>query len=359
MTRQPTLRILPVVLFCLAALVILLCAPFFGAGKIGLREIFVPDSTNFKIFWEIRLPRVLLGFLVGAALAISGMSFQAIFRNPLATPFVLGVSAGASLGVAVYVNLGIDQPLSDAITRMGESIFSATGGEPSNLVRWLLPSGKTLAAFLGAVFAIIAVYCLTRLRRGFSTFTLLLAGVSVSFFFSSMILFVQYASEATHALMILRWLMGDLVLADYVNVVYVLPLLLLGALFAFYLRRDLNLILSGDDVAMSRGVNVNRMKLLVFFIMSIVTGGVVAVCGPIGFVGMMVPHMCRLLVGAEHSRLIPVTVLFGGAFLVVCDAFARTIAPPAEVPVAVVTALLGGPFFIYLLVRRQGEGTVF
>jgi len=337
MTSSARTKLLPALIICLGAILILVFAPFFGAERIPAGRIFSPGTTDFKIFWEIRLPRVLLGFLVGAALAISGMSFQAIFRNPLATPFVLGVSAGASLGVAVYVNI--------------RRQIEAYGVEEFPL--------KMGAAFAGGILAILTVYGLTRLKRGFTSTTLLLAGVSVSFFFSSIILFVQYASGATHALMILRWLMGDLVNASFTQAKYVLPFLCAGIFLLFYLRRDLNLILSGDDIAMSRGVNVNRMKLLIFFVMSLVVAGVVAVCGPIGFVGMMVPHICRMLIGAEHTRLIPLTVLFGGTFLVVCDAFARSAWPPVEIPVAVVTALLGGPFFIYLLVRRQAEGSIF
>ena len=159
--------------------------------------------------------------------------------------------------------------------------------------------------------------------------------------------------------MILRWLMGDLLLADYVHSIYILPFLCVGIFLLFYLRRELNLILIGDDLAISRGVNVRATKLLIFFVMSLVVGGVVAVAGPIGFVGMMVPHICRLLIGADHTRLIPVTVLFGGTFLVISDVFARSIRPPAEIPVAVITALLGGPFFIYLLVSRRSEGSIF
>jgi len=323
-----------IVILLLIAVAAVLGSPFFGAGAISVREAFSHDTVSSKIFWEMRIPRVLLGFLIGAALAISGMSFQAIFRNPLATPFILGVSAGASLGVAVYVNLGLE------ISRFGFS-------------------GKVLAAFLGAAAAILLVYGLTRIKKGFTSSTLLLAGVSVSFFFSSVILFIQYISEATHALMILRWLMGSLVDAEYFEIYYVLPFVCIGVFLLYYLRNELNLILVGEDIAASRGVNVKRTKVLIFFVMSLVVGGVVAVTGPIGFVGMMVPHICRLLIGPDNKRLIPACVLFGGAFLVVCDAFARSARPPADIPVAVITALVGGPFFIYLLIRRQGERSIF
>lgn len=321
------------VIFSLFALGVLLTAPFFGAGAISLKQAFSSDAVSNAIFWDIRVPRVLLGFLVGAALAISGMSFQAIFRNPLAEPYILGVSSGASLGVALYVNLGLE------------------------VSRFAFP-GKMLAAFAGAVLAIFMVYAFTKLKRGFTSSTLLLAGVSVSFFFTSVILFIQYISEATHALMILRWLMGALLDAEYLHIYYILPFVGAGVLLLFYLRYELNLIITGEDIAASRGVNVQRTKILIFFTMSLVVGGIVAACGPIGFVGMMIPHICRLLVGPDHTRLIPASLLGGGSFLVICDALARSVRPPAEIPVGVITALVGGPFFIYLLVRKQSERSI-
>ena len=339
-----------IVILLLIALAAVIASPFFGAAAISVRSAFSIGmekdvlSPDDIIFWEMRVPRVLLGFLIGAALAISGMSFQAIFRNPLATPFILGVSAGASLGVAVYIKLGPEIPVYS-----GKVTLAFLGAS----------AAKMTAAFLGAVAAILLVYALTRIKKGFTSSTLLLAGVSVSFFFSSVILFVQYISEATHALMILRWLMGSLVHAEYFEIYYILPFVCIGAFLLYYLRNELNLILVGEDIAASRGVNVKRTKLLIFFVMSLVVGAVVAVTGPIGFVGMMVPHICRLLIGPDSKRLIPACLLFGGAFLVVCDALARSARPPADIPVAVITALVGGPFFIYLLIRRQSERSIF
>jgi len=321
----------------LIAFAVVIGAPFFGPSTITLRDVFSPESILYKIFWEMRLPRVLVGFLVGAALAMSGMSFQAIFRNPLATPFILGISAGASLGASVYIFLESDFPILLS--------FGFTG--------------KMSAAFLGAVCAICLVYALTRLKKGFTSSTLLLAGVSVSFFFSSVILFIQCIANETSALVILHWLMGDLKEARYGYVFYILPFVAGGAFLLFYLRYELNLMLTGEDIAASRGVDVKKTKLLIFFAMSLVVGAVVAVCGPIGFVGMMIPHICRLMIGADHKRLIPVCILFGGSFLVLCDVFARLPSEGIEIPVAVITALIGGPFFIYLLIRRQSEKSIF
>jgi iron complex transport system permease protein len=276
------------------------------------------------------VPRVLAAFLAGAALAISGMAFQSMFRNPLATPFTLGVSSGASFGAALAVQLGF------------------TGV-------WLGISGTSVAAFAGAMISTSLVYGLTFLRGGFSTATLLLAGVSVSFFFSSLILFVQYTADVYNAFRMLRWVMGGLSIVDYDAIWGMLPFVASGAVVLWLARHELNLLVLGDDLAMGRGVDVPRTKRLLFFIVSLTVGGVVAVCGPIGFVGMMVPHMCRLVVGPDHRHLAPASMLFGGAFLVLCDTVARVVLAPAELPVGVVTALLGGPFFLWLLLSGTAQ----
>ena len=252
-----------------------------------------------------------------------------MFRNPLATPFTLGTASGASLGAAIYIRLGI--------------AFSLFG-----------ISGISYAAFIGSLLAVGLVYGLTRVKTGFSTATLLLAGVAVSFFFSSLILFIHYMSGFANSFRIMRWMMGSVDLTGYDGLLEMLPLVGTGALIVFFHANELNLLMTGDDLAASRGVNVNRTKKTLFIAASLMIGSVVAFCGPIGFVGMMAPHICRLLVGCEHRLLIPASVFFGGTFLVVCDTLARTLIAPVEMPVGVITALLGGPFFIWLLLSRKG-----
>ncbi|OPZ23917.1 MAG: Hemin transport system permease protein HmuU [Lentisphaerae bacterium ADurb.BinA184] len=180
---------------------------------------------------------------------------------------------------------------------------------------------------------------------------MLLAGIAVSFFASSLIMLIQYLGEFTQAFRIVRWLMGGVEVMGYDAVFNLLPVTAAGALILFSLTHELNLLMTGEDLAVSRGVEVRRVRLVLFFATSMMVGGVVAFCGPIGFVGMMAPHICRLLVGANHRHLMPATLLFGGLFLVVCDTFARTVIAPVEIPVGVITALLGGPFFVWLLVR--------
>ncbi len=320
-----------VALFGAVAVAVAIIAPFIGPDGFAAGGVY-PGGTEIgaTVFWELRVPRVLAGFLAGAALAVSGMAFQSLFRNPLATPFTLGVSSGASFGAALAVQLGF------------------TGV-------WLGVSGTSAAAFAGAMISTSLVYGLTFMRGGFSTATLLLAGVAVSFFFSSLILFVQYTADVYNAFRMLRWVMGGLSIVDYDAVLGMLPFVAAGAIVLWLARHELNLLVLGDDLAMGRGVDVPRTKRLLFFIVSLTVGGVVAVCGPIGFVGMMVPHMCRLVVGPDHRHLAPASMLFGGAFLVSCDTVARIVLAPAELPVGVITALLGGPFFLWLLLSGTAQ----
>lgn len=312
---------------------VLLLAPLVGIETIPIRTVLRPAAggTATDIFWRIRVPRVIIAFSAGVALALSGMAFQAMFRNPLATPFTLGVSSGAAFGAALYVIAGLSFSIGPV-------------------------SGQALGAFVWAGVAILIVYGLTRVRRGFSTATMLIAGVAVNFFFSSFILFIQYMSDFTRSFRVIRWLMGGFEIVGYKPVSTILPFVVVGSFVIFALTDELNVLTLGEDIALSRGVPVRRVKTALFFATSLMVGGIVSVCGPIGFVGMMAPHICRLLVGYDHRYLAPATCLFGGAFLVLCDALARSLIPPAEIPVGVITALLGGPFFLWLLLRRSREG---
>ena len=325
MKRQPQ-QLFSLLALLLLAILVLLWTPLWGLKAIDLGSILNNDSQGkeWLIFWKIRVPRTLIAFLAGSALGCCGMVFQAMFRNPLATPFTLGVSSGASLGAATYVWLGFS--------------FGFLGF-----------SGITLFAFVGAMVAILIVWGLTQLRGSFSTTTMLLAGVAVSFFFSSLILFLQYLSDFAQSFRILRWLMGGLEILGYEPVFTLFPVVLSGVLILAVLRHELDLLTTGESLATSRGVAVKKVRAVLFLVTSLMVGSVVAVCGPIGFVGMMAPHICRLLTGWNHRHLLPATFLFGGTFLTLCDTFARTLIAPAEIPVGIVTALLGGPFFIWLL----------
>lgn len=313
----------------MASLAALLTTPLVGPLEVPWAALW--DAEGYpgphRVFWLLRLPRALTAFLAGMALALGGMSFQALFRNALATPYTLGVASGASLGVALSLRLGLGA--------------SAAG----------LPV-QGLAALVGAAGAMGTVYALTRLRGGCSTATMLLAGVAVSMTFSSLILFLQYLSDFANSFRIVRWLMGGLTAVGYGAVLTLAVALLVGGGILVAHLRELDLLTVGEEFAASRGVSVERCKLRLFLAVSLLVAGVVAVCGPIGFVGMMCPHLCRLLSGGTHRALAPATALFGGVFLLVCDTLARTAVAPAEIPVGVITALLGGPFFLWLLFRR-------
>jgi len=318
-----------IVLF-IGSIVVLLTMPLIGMKLTPLQAVLHPAGSGIEgeIFWRIRIPRVLAAWLAGAGLAAAGMAFQALFRNSLATPFTLGVASGAALGAALSIRFGI------ALSIAGIS-------------------STPLWAFAGASVSILLVYGITRTRRGMNTATMLLAGVAVSFFFSSLNLFTQYISDFTHTFRIIRWLMGGVQVVGYRSVLEMLPLVLGGLLITLWLTRELDILTTGEEMAAGRGVDVVRTRNLLFFGASLMVGGVVAVCGPIGFVGLMVPHICRLLVGPGHRFLAPASILAGGSFLTLCDTFARTIIAPAEIPVGVITALLGGPFFLALLIRDQ------
>jgi len=315
----------------LLAAAVLLVAPFVGMETISLGPLLSGEWDVIpKIFWKIRVPRVLLAFLAGSALAVSGMTFQSMFRNPLATPFTLGVASGASFGAAAALKAGLT--------------FVILG-----------VSAPSVCAFLGALLSVALVYGVTRVRKGFSTATMLLAGVAMGFLFSSIILFLQYLSDFSETFRIVRWLMGSLEVVGFARVLEVAPFVVAGSLILFFQTGELNLMTTGEDLAASRGVDVQGTRRTLFFATSLMVGAVVSVCGPIGFVGMMVPHICRLVVGPDHRVLGPVSFLFGGIFLVLCDVIARLVIAPAEIPVGIITALLGGPFFLWLLLRGSSE----
>jgi iron complex transport system permease protein len=328
-------RIATVVLSFLAFTVaVLVFTPTVGSTPISLAKVFDraiawDANVDAQIFFVARLPRVLSGALVGAALAAAGVVLQAMLRNPLATPFTLGVSAGAALGAMIAIALGLD--------------LGALG-----------VSSVPIASFAGSLIAIGIVYALAMSqKRGLSTNVLLLAGVTLNSFFSALILFVQYMADFTESFRAVRWMMGDLDVGNYTPILAALPFLLAAfAVFAM-LPRTLNLLTMGEDVAAARGVEVTNAQRWAFLSASLATGAAVSLGGPIGFIGIIVPHLVRLMVGSDHRVVLPAAALFGAAFTVLCDLVARTIMSPLELPVGIITALIGGPFFLWLLVKRS------
>ena len=307
-------------------------APIVGSTPISLarvvdRSIPFRDNLDAQIFFIARLPRVVAAALVGASLAAAGVVFQALLRNPLATPDTLGVSSGAALGAMIAITFHFD--------------FAIAG----------LPA-VPLSGFVGSACALGVVYALASARRrGLSTTVLLLAGVTMTGFFSALMLFTQYLADFTDTFRTVRWLMGTLDVGSYAPIVVVLPMLVIAfGLFAA-LPRSLDLLSMGTDTAAARGVNVPRTERVALVSASLATGVAVSISGPIAFVGLVVPHLVRLMVGSDHRLVLPASALFGGAFLISCDLVARTVFAPVELPVGVVTALVGGPFFLWLLLR--------
>jgi iron complex transport system permease protein len=309
-------------------------APTIGSTSIDFSRALDPgipfaDNVDAQILFVARLPRTVAGALVGASLAAAGVVLQALLRNPLATPFTLGVSAGASLGAMIAI--------------MAATPLTVAG-----------VSSVPLASFAGSLAAVAVVYGLARIRhRGLSTDVLLLAGVTMNAFFSALILFVQYFADFAETFRAVRWLMGDLDVSSYQPIVAALPMLAIAFALVAWLPRALNLLALGPDAASTRGVDVARAQRVAFLSASVATGAAVSLGGPIGFIGIVVPHLVRLLVGADHRVVLPASALFGAAFLVACDLVARTVMAPMELPVGVITALIGGPFFLWLLVRRR------
>ena len=295
-------------------------APFLGPA------LSFPDDA--AIFWNLRLPRPLLGLACGAGLAVAGVVLQAILRNPLATPYTLGVSSGAAFGVVLAIVLGIE------------------GFLPSSV-------GRPLVGMGGALLVIALAYRAARVRGRLPTHTLLLAGVALTYLFSALILAIQYTATPEDASRILRWLVGSLETGyGYLPPIIVGAVVLLGTLALLPLGRAFNAMAGGDEAARGVGVDVNRVLKRSYLVASLMVGVIVAFVGPIGFIGLLVPHTLRLLGVVDNRYLLPAAACAGGGFLALCDGVTNLLTGP-QLPVGVLTHLLGGPFFLLLLLRAK------
>jgi iron complex transport system permease protein len=309
------------------AAVVLCVAPLVCSASISYGRAWAGQSPDHEILFDTRLPRVLLALLAGGALAVAGVLFQALLRDALATPYTLGISSGASLGAVIAICLG----------------WRGVVGI----------SGLWLCSFAGAALVLFLVLGIASEGRRMSSFTLLLAGISINTICLAAILGLQYMANFGQTFAIVRWLMGGLDAVEYSTLGWLALATLPAVGLIFAKARDWNLMAVGEDWAAARGVHVSRLILTGYLLGSFVTGSVTALTGPIGFVGLIVPHALRLRLGADHRVLIPCSFLLGAAFLAFCDTLARTALAPTEVPVGVVTALLGGPFFIWLLRSKR------
>lgn len=309
-------------------------APLFGSETVRLSELMAVLQgggwgTGPEIFFYQRVPRVLLAALVGGTLAVVGASFQVILHNPLAEPYTLGITGGAAIGAAcailfpgLFVSLWIFQTV---------QFFSLAGS-----------------------FAVLAmIYFIARRPQGITIYTLLLAGVTVSIMATGAILFLRYLASLHELLKMDRWLMGGLDVIGYHELSTLFPFLLPGLGILFTCMVELNHLTMGEDLASGHGVDVISVQRRVFIGGGLATAAVVSLSGPIGFVGLIVPHTIRRITGYDHRIVLPASFFLGGAFLVICDTIARTVFAPTELPVGIITALVGGPLFIRILIGRS------
>ena len=302
--------------------------PFRDANRILLHEFLHLDvdmegitDGSITIIRSVRLPRVVLGFLAGASLAVCGAGFQGIFKNPMADPFVLGVSSGAALGAAIGI---------------------------------VLHFVTTLLAFVGAFLTITLVYNISKIGKKVPVATLLLSGIAVSQTLSATMSIIMILNKQSMD-QIMFWTMGSLNGKSWGQIITVLPYSLLGIALLLTTCRELDIMLTGEETAIQLGVNVESLKKRVLFASTVITAAVISVTGIIGFVGLVVPHVVRMITGPKHRVLMPLSLLFGGTFLIICDTAARSMAV-WEIPVGIITSLCGGPFFIYLLRRMKRGG---
>jgi iron complex transport system permease protein len=307
-----------------ALLIAVIVALSTGAQPVSWQGLRESGSLDQTIVFDLRLPRVLLAALVGAVLASSGATFQTLLRNPLADPFILGISGGAACGAALVTALGL----------------ARTAG------------GITIGAFAGAIVATAAIFLLARRRRGTDVVRLLMAGLVLNSLFSAIILLALSVTRGADLSAALRWMMGSLAGASWGQVAILAPLLAGSLILLQSLAGDFRLLDFGEEDARARGVAVDRVRMIGFSAASLATGASVAVAGVIGFVGLMVPYMVRSLLRTDYRVVLPVSALAGAVLLVLSDAAARSAVPPLELPLGALLALLGVPFFIWIL-RRQ------
>lgn len=322
-----------ILLYGVIFLAVAVAMPWIGPESLQLSEIthFVQDGTSADaaIFWYQRVPRVLLALLAGGTLAVVGASFQVLFRNPLVEPYTIGMSGGAALGAFLAISV------------------------PALWINWGPFSTIQLLAMTGASASLALIYYLARRPQGMSVYTLLLAGVTISIICGGTILFLSYLASPHVLVLYHRWMMGGIDVVGFRDLYALGPLLIPGLFLLFYHSQDLNHISLGEEVAMGHGVDTKRVNRDIFVGGGLSTAAVVSFVGPIGFVGLIVPHAVRRMSGYDQRTVLPCSFLLGGAALALCDAIARTILSPTELPVGIITAIIGGPLFIRLLISRR------
>ncbi len=301
-----------------------LAAAMLGCSMLGVVHFGWDEMWQSSIFWNLRAPRIVLSVLVGAALSVCGAAYQSVFRNPLTDPYVLGISSGASVGAAVAILLGLEA--------------------------YMLGVGT--CALVTGLLTIVVIYRIASIGNRMHTTTLLLTGVCITFLMSAIISFIMVLRQDKMD-SIIFWTMGSFASASWTEVAIVAPVVAVGIGIVLYYARDLNLLLAGSETARSLGVEVERVKRVLLLSTTLMVAFCVATCGVIGFVGLVVPHCLRLILGPDNRRIVPCAIFAGGLFMLLCDTLARTLLMPAELPVGSLTALAGAPLFIYLLYKNK------
>ncbi len=320
-------------IMCVVLAAVVIASLVLGTADVSLKQVMglitgavTRDDPVWLIIYKIRLPRIILAGLVGFALSLGGVTFQAILRNPLADPFILGVSSGSAFGAVLAITFGLSFSL-----------------------------GVPVMSFMGGLLTIYLVMSLGSRKMGMESSTILLTGVIVNAFFTAIIMFFISTSADDRLHTMLFWLYGDLSQSQYTQLLIIAPFILIAAVILYCYARDFNIITTGDEIAAQLGVDVEKTKKIGLLTVSLIMGLVVAFSGLIGFVGLIVPHLARMASRSDHRMLIPVSSIGGAVFLIAADTLARTIVSPSELPVGVITAFLGAPFFLILLRKRGSQ----
>ena len=309
------------ILFTLASLCILIIAPFYGQIDIDTAKIIDPQSMEYQVFWELRFPRVVVAFFTGGLLGLSGLLFQSLFKNPMGTPYTLGVASGSTLGAAFAIVFGLG-----ALT--------------------------SLFGFLGAIITVFILFTVTARLQSFESNSLLLVGIALSFFYNAVLMILFYISDESQSFEIVRFTMGSLDVVGWSETLLItLSALLLLSLSLKY-KYELRLLLTSNDNAFLKGIEVKKVNIVLLFSVSVAVGVCVSITGPIGFVGLIIPHMVKMLYRQSADRLLLPTFLYAGVFLVLSDFISRNLGTTSDIPIGIITAFVGGPFFIYLIMQR-------
>lgn len=304
------------------------------SSKVPLLNRFVDisdiDSTHILIILRLRLPRIILSSLVGASLSVVGTALQGMFKNPMADPYVLGISSGASFGATIAIVFGL------------ETLFIGSGA-------------ITLFAFIGSILTMTIVYGVSRVGTKVPVTLLLLAGIAISFMLSSLVS-IMMVFNRDQLENIIFWIMGSVSTASWKQVLILLPIFIICTSVLLLYSRHLNIMATGEETAISLGVDVERVKKILIVTSSLLIAASVSVSGVIGFVGLIIPHTVRMFVGSDHRVVMPFSIVAGAIFLVICDTFARSIVPPMEIPVGAITSVLGAPYFLYFLYKNKKKG---